>query len=413
MRRYAALADENARFVADLVCGQLALLHGNPAEGVPLLRRCAAWLAQDPSAAFSEVRQQEAVEVWLHLGRPDRASFHADRAVQLARDAGELGRLPDALSSASACCRETGRWQQALAHASQALELAQATGQHFVACQELMSMTMIEAAQGRDRQCRTHAREADRLAAELGLRLRQLLVRSNLALLDFGQARLDEAITRYEQAHRLAADWGVEHPMFSPLPDLIEAHARTGDHQRARALLPAFQAQLAGEDNPREAGRAERLKGILTDGDFDGHFLNAITLHEQCNAAFQQARTQLCYGERLRRARRRRDARAQLRAATETFDRLDAVPWAARARAELRAAGESVSGPVDVRRRLTPQEMQIALLVSEGRTNAEIGRAVFLSTRTVEFHLSRAYRKLGVATRTELTRQLASAGSAD
>ena len=121
----------------------------------------------------------------------------------------------------------------------------------------------------------------------------------------------------------------------------------------------------------------------------------------------------MCYGERLRRSRRRRGARAQLRAAIEIFDRLDAVPWAARARAELRAAGESVGDPIGVRQRLTPQEMQIALLVCEGRTNAEIGRAVFLSTRTVEFHLSRVYRKLGVATRPELTRQLASAGSAD
>jgi len=178
-------------------------------------------------------------------------------------------------------------------------------------------------------------------------------------------------------------------------------------------LLPEFEAQLPGEDNPLEAGRAQRLRGILTEGDYGRHFLRGIALHEQCHAPFEQARTHLCYGERLRRARRRRDARTQLRAAIEIFDRLDAVPWAERARAELRATGESVPDPGPLRERLTPQEMQIALLVSEGRTNAEVSRAVFLSTRTVEFHLSRAYRKLGVATRTELTRQLASAQPAD
>jgi len=274
-------------------------------------------------------------------------------------------------------------------------------------------MTSIEAAQGRDTECLAHAREADRLASELGLRMRQLRLRCHRALLEFGHGRLDEAIARYEHVRRLAADWGVHHPWFSPLPDLIEAYARAGDLGQARALLPEFQAQLPGEDNLLEAGRAQRLRGILSEGDFDVHFLRGITLHEQCHAPFEQARTHLCYGERLRRARRRRDARAQLRAAIEIFGALEAVPWAERARVELRAAGESVTDPGPLHQRLTPQEMQIALLVSEGRTNAEVGRAVFLSTRTVEFHLSRAYRKLGVATRTELTRQLALARSLD
>jgi DNA-binding NarL/FixJ family response regulator len=93
----------------------------------------------------------------------------------------------------------------------------------------------------------------------------------------------------------------------------------------------------------------------------------------------------------------------------EIFDRLDARPWAERARAELRATGETLISPRVSGERLTPQELQIALLVSQGRTNAQVGQAIFLSTRTVEFHLSRAYRKLGVASRTELTRRLASA----
>jgi DNA-binding NarL/FixJ family response regulator len=123
--------------------------------------------------------------------------------------------------------------------------------------------------------------------------------------------------------------------------------------------------------------------------------------------AFQHARTLLCYGERLRRAQRRRDARVQLRAAIEIFDRLDARPWADRARAELNASGETIRRDGSTDERLTPQELQIALLVTQGRTNAEIGRAVFLSTRTVEFHLSRAYRKLGISSRTELAGRLA------
>jgi DNA-binding CsgD family transcriptional regulator len=409
MEREAARSGESIQFMADLESGQLAWLRGDPRKAVFLLRRCIATLEEIPALAPRAKRQLDPVAVWLHLGRPDRASQYADRAVELARDAGEIGRLPDALSAAVACCRETGRWQQALAHANDALDLARAAGQRHFTCEVLAGMTPIEAAQGHDAECRAHAREADRLAAELGLRSRQLRLRLNLALLEFGHGRLDEAIARFEQVYRFIADWGIRHPWFSPLPDLIEACARAGDQERARALLPEFEALLPGDDNPFEAGRAHRLRGILTEGDLDRHFRRGITLHEQCQAPFEQARTHLCYGERLRRARRRRDARAQLRAAIEIFDRLGAVPWAKRARAELQAAGESVTGPGPLREQLTPQEMQIALLVSEGRTNAEVGRAVFLSTRTVEFHLSRAYRKLGVATRTELTRRLASA----
>ena len=168
---------------------------------------------------------------------------------------------------------------------------------------------------------------------------------------------------------------------------------------------------MPGNANPPPAARAARCQGILATGDFDDFFQEAIRLHERSDVVFQHARTLLAYGERLRRARRRRDARVQLRAAAEIFGRLDARPWAERARAELRASGETMSGTGHNGEQLTPQELQIALLVMQGRTNAEVGRAVFLSTRTVEFHLSRAYRKLGVASRTELTRRLASAGS--
>jgi DNA-binding CsgD family transcriptional regulator len=210
-----------------------------------------------------------------------------------------------------------------------------------------------------------------------------------------------------EAVRRLAAGWGIGHPYYSPIPDLIEAYAQAGQLHRARALLPEFLAQVPG-DHPLPAARAARCQGIVAAGDFDRHFREAIAQHERNGVVFQHARTHLAYGERLRRTQRRRDARVQLRAAAEIFDGLDARPWAERARSELRASGETMASGGNSTEQLTPQELQIALLVTEGRTNAEVGRALFLSTRTVEFHLSRAYRKLGVASRTELTRRLAS-----
>jgi DNA-binding CsgD family transcriptional regulator len=280
----------------------------------------------------------------------------------------------------------------------------------YLACDALVTLAGVEAAQGRRDDCLRHVHEADRLASELGLRLTQLLARRQRALLELGAGRLEEAIEHYEALRRLAAQWDISHPYYSPIADLIEAYARAGALDEARRLLPEFLAQVPGDTNPLPAARAARCQGIVAAEDYDAHFRKAIALQERSAHAFQHARSLLCYGERLRRAQRRRDARIQLRASIEIFDLLDARPWAERARAELHASGETIGHGGASGARLTPQESQIALLVTQGRTNAEIGRAIFLSTRTVEFHLSRAYRKLGISSRTELASRLAGAG---
>ena len=101
---------------------------------------------------------------------------------------------------------------------------------------------------------------------------------------------------------RLAAEWGIAHPYYSDIPDLIEAYARADAPDQARALLPEFLAQVPGRANPQSAARAARCRGIIAD-DFNAHFLEAIGLHEHSDVVFQHARTLLCYGERLRRAR--------------------------------------------------------------------------------------------------------------
>jgi DNA-binding CsgD family transcriptional regulator len=125
-------------------------------------------------------------------------------------------------------------------------------------------------------------------------------------------------------------------------------------------------------------------------------------------ARFSRARTQLLFGERLRRAGQRIRAREELRAALTTFERLGAEPWVARARAELRASGETLRRRrADVADELTPQELQIALQAAEGKTNKEIGAALFLSHKTVEFHLGRVYRKLNLTSRAGLVHRFA------
>jgi DNA-binding CsgD family transcriptional regulator len=145
-------------------------------------------------------------------------------------------------------------------------------------------------------------------------------------------------------------------------------------------------------------------------GAFEGAFSEALKLHASTPMPFERARTELCYGERLRRDRRRGDARDPLRAALRTFENLGAADWASRARAELRACGETLSAPrgpgLDD---LTPHELQVALTVGVGATNREAATALFLSAKTIDFHLRNIYRKLGIRSRSELAVVVASA----
>jgi DNA-binding CsgD family transcriptional regulator len=153
---------------------------------------------------------------------------------------------------------------------------------------------------------------------------------------------------------------------------------------------------------------------LADDSGFTADFECAIGLHEQTPDAFEAARTRLAYGERLRRSRSRVLAREQLRAAVDTFDDLDARPWADRARAELAATGET-RRPRDASgiNELTPQELQIALLLARGKTTRETAAALFLSPKTVEYHLRHVYQRLGIHSRDELAERMRHASPAN
>jgi DNA-binding CsgD family transcriptional regulator len=141
---------------------------------------------------------------------------------------------------------------------------------------------------------------------------------------------------------------------------------------------------------------------------FSALFEQALIQHEQTPDAFETAHTRLAYGERLRRARDRILAREQLRAAVNAFEDLDARPWADRARAELAATGETLRRRASsTLEELTPQELQIALLLTSGKTTRETAAALFLSPKTVEYHLRHVYQKLGIHSREELAQALA------
>jgi len=191
--------------------------------------------------------------------------------------------------------------------------------------------------------------------------------------------------------------------------DLVEAYTRSGRPAEARAVLRRLETLAENTRLSSALAAASRCRGLLADGNaFAAEFEQALIWHERTPTPFERARTELCYGERLRRARSRSDARAHLRTALQTFDRLNAAPWAARARAELAATGEVVRPRTEEGlASLTPQELQLALIVGRGATNKEASAALFVSPKTVEAHLHRTYVKLGIRSRTELARLLA------
>ncbi|MEZ5118225.1 MAG: LuxR family transcriptional regulator [Candidatus Nanopelagicales bacterium] len=227
------------------------------------------------------------------------------------------------------------------------------------------------------------------------------------ALLD---GRLDEAASRLTEAADVGfLGRGLRDGVIPARVDLVEAHVRRGDpgragewHDRVRPLLQAFGGPLA-------TGLAYRIDALVapTVEDADAAYRTALAAHAESPEAFEHARTLLLHGEHLRRTRRRGEARAALAQSAQLFARLGASPWRARAEDERRACGgdpgTTSAGSLDD---LTPQERAVALAVCAGRTNQEAADYLSLSPRTVEHHLSNAYRKLGVRGRANLARAL-------
>ena len=202
----------------------------------------------------------------------------------------------------------------------------------------------------------------------------------------------------------------LEQPEWNPLiglwsiPDLIEAAARSG---RLDETADRFDRYLGWAQHSPSAARQSvlaRCRALVGEGDMREQFETAIA-PDATISPFLQARTELLYGEWLRRERQKREARRHLRRAADLFRQVGAPPWEERAEAELRATGETA------RRRdpstldqLTPQELQIAGLVASGMTNRQIAAQLYLSPRTIDYHLRKVFSKLGVSSRTELVR---------
>jgi len=190
-------------------------------------------------------------------------------------------------------------------------------------------------------------------------------------------------------------------------PDLIEAAVRAGEPKRAAAALERYEQWAVHTGQPWVEALLARCQALVAPDDEAEPYYRAALARHEADRPLEPARTALLYGEWLRRMRRRAEARDQLRVALDVFDRLGARPWADRARGELRATGEAVAASDHVPElldRLTPQELQVVRLAAAGMSNRAIGAQLFLSPRTVAYHLYKAFPKLGVASRGELAR---------
>ena len=224
-------------------------------------------------------------------------------------------------------------------------------------------------------------------------------------------AVLELGLGNYQEALRHALATAADQPILSypSSPDvLIEAAVRCGDRAAATAALDAVAPWWQACETPWSLGLLARGRALLADDEHaeDGYRLSIEHLR-QCQVTSELGRSQLLYGEWLRRRRRRRGARDQLRAACELFGALGMEAFAERAKVELRAVGEHVttprSGTPDT---LTPQEAQIARRAASGATNQEIGAQLFISASTVDYHLRKVFRKLGVTRRAQLPNAL-------
>ena len=229
-------------------------------------------------------------------------------------------------------------------------------------------------------------------------------------LVHLSVGRLEEASDVLASAGDAMAAAGVREPnvvLWSG--DLAEALIRQGRNAEAEAPLDLLEAQAARAGRRSAYATAARCRGLMADDEhFEAHFREALGWHAQRRLPFSLARTQLCFGERLRRARRRREARDPLHSALGTFERLNARAWAQRTQAELEATGEHVRPRTpDHIDDLTPQEMQVALIVASGASNRDAAARLFITPKTVEAHLTRVYRKLGVRSRVEMVHRLA------
>ena len=389
-----------ARGLDLLLDGLVALLTDTYPAAVPILR-------ETQRAFGNEMSQSEQLRwMWggtisaIHLWDDEAWERLSKRHLQLVRETGALGDLPIALSHRGQMHVFAGELALAASLQEAIEEATELTGSPLAPYHGASLMAM----RGREAEARRFIDDARTQVTARG-------EGAGLSFMDWAEAVLYNGLGRYTEAlsiSRRVLDNAELVPVSWAMPELIEAAVRNGDRKLAEETDRKLTERTMASGTDWAMGIAARSHALLADdGDADDLYVEAIECLTRTRVTVDLARTHLLYGEWLRRQSRRVDARKELRIAYEMFTDFGMEAFAERARVELEATGERArKRTVETRGDLTPQEAQISRLVAEGQTNKEIASHLFISPSTVEYHLRKVFRKLGVKSRTQLANRM-------
>ncbi|MFH9198488.1 LuxR C-terminal-related transcriptional regulator [Streptomyces anulatus] len=391
--------------------GMCAVLEGRAAEGHALLRHCLD-PAGDPCAPAALLRAGVAA---LVLGDVAAACRAGARALAAVRTGGPDALLPQALEHLAYAELRAGRHAGARAHALEGLHAARRTGQPNSSAHLHAVLALAASVEGPAEACAAHGDAALAGAGPHGLAQAVTLATWARARADLASGRPGEAAARLAPLVGTGPARGHFAARMLAVPCWVEAAVLGGrlpeESRELQSAVDEFASWAARTADPGAPAQLARCRALLAPADeADARYAEALAHHGRAGGDFERARTQLLYGQWLRRRRRTREARGPLRDALVAFQRCSARAWADRAAGELRAAGE----PAGVRRdaadgplaALTPQQLRIARCVAEGATNREVALRLSLSPRTVDHHLRNVFAALGIRSRIELARLL-------
>jgi len=388
---------------SDLLLDGLALLITEGyATGTPMLKMAVnAFRAEDSPQGEGRRWLWAASRVAGFLWDDEAWDVLSARFVRLARDAGALSVLPLALTTRSAVKVFAGELVMSASLHEEVLAINEATGASLAPYAPFARTSF----QGREAEATQLIEAAIREVVRRGEGQRPTFIHWLTAVLYNGLGRYEDALAAAEQSDENTPaswwrNWG--------LVELIEAAARSGKPELAAGALDRLSQATAASGTDWALGVEARSRALLTEGEAaEPLYRQAIERLERTRVRVELARARLLYGEWLRRERRRLDAREQLRAAHQLFTEFGMEAFAERARVELEATGEHArKRTIETRDDLTPQEAQISRLAADGATNQEIAAQLFISPSTVDYHLRKAFRKLGVKSRHQLEQHL-------
>ena len=379
--------------------GIVARLTEGHTAATPILQQAIRQYLREDETGIADPRSHDiTLRVLLDLFDQDTYSSLNARQLELLRAAGELTVLPAALTTYAGTCVTSGDFARAEGLLQESEAISAATG----APPHRSIHAYLAASRGQAQLCRDLAQSTIRDATERGEGSEITVVLFALAVLNNGLGHYDEAFSACNAALKYE-DVGMYGHLLS---EMVEAAARSGNPDVATSAAAELIERAEPTATATALGYAARARALTSTGPAaEREFRTAIVEFERSPLTVMLARTHLIFGEWLRRENRRAEARDELRIAHAMFVEMGADGFAERARRELRAVGDSApKEPSDTTVALTTQESYIARLAGDGYSNSEIASHLFLSPRTVEWHLSKIFAKLGVSSRRELRR---------